>query len=67
MLVKHKESGLHFAMKILDKQKVRFLVTVHLKERVYASTCERHRQLGLRHMQPGRKFRFNQQLVLIYE
>lgn len=35
MLVKHKESGLHFAMKILDKQKVRFLVTVHLKERVY--------------------------------
>lgn len=23
MLVKHKESGLHFAMKILDKQKVR--------------------------------------------
>lgn len=38
MLVKHKESGLHFAMKILDKQKVRCLVTVHLKERVYAST-----------------------------
>lgn len=28
MLVKHKESGLHFAMKILDKQKVRSLVTV---------------------------------------
>lgn len=26
MLVKHKESGLHFAMKILDKQKVRCLV-----------------------------------------
>lgn len=25
MLVKHKESGLHFAMKILDKQKVRAL------------------------------------------
>lgn len=25
MLVKHKESGQHFAMKILDKQKVQYL------------------------------------------
>lgn len=40
MLVKHKESGLHFAMKILDKQKVSCPVTVRLTGGVYPSARE---------------------------